>query len=163
MVTPAERAMNWLRSYIGGHSIVMEGRIDLVNNRLVRVDKKQMIDIMGDRWQPIGESELIRQTFINLQKYCMLNALCHINNSSHLFVFYRILEPGQYLLHHKPGDRNFLIYQSIDGQVNENDSSIIDLHEKYGDNSPYPSDSANCFIPAWKSNEEQVAWTFPLK
>ncbi|CAO3658222.1 unnamed protein product [Rhizopus microsporus] len=142
VVTPAERAMNWLRSYIGGHSIVMEGRIDLVNNRLVRVDKKQMIDIMGDRWQPIGESELIRQTFLNLQK---------------------ILEPGQYLLHHKPGDRNFLIYQSIDEQVNQNDSSIIDLHKKYGDNSPYPSDSANCFIPAWKSNEEQVAWTFPLK
>lgn len=68
MVTPAERASNWIRSYIGGHTTVFEGRIDVVNNRLVRVDRKEMLDIMSDNWRPSFESETLRHTFLKLKK-----------------------------------------------------------------------------------------------
>lgn len=68
ITTPNERSANWLRSYIGGHATVLEGRIDVVNNRLLRVDRKEMVDIMGGQWRPMLESELLRHTFSKLHK-----------------------------------------------------------------------------------------------
>lgn len=67
MTIYAERVMNWLRSYIGGHSIVIEGTIDVVNNSLVHIEKKEMVDIMED-WMPDRESEMLRQALSNLYK-----------------------------------------------------------------------------------------------
>lgn len=68
IITPKERSANWLRSYIGGHATVIEGRIDVVNNRLLRVERKKMVDIMGGQWRPMLESELLRHTFSQLYK-----------------------------------------------------------------------------------------------
>lgn len=68
-ITPAnERAANWIRSYIAGHATILEGRIDVVNNRLVRIDRKEMVDIMGGQWRPMLESELLRYIFSKLHK-----------------------------------------------------------------------------------------------
>ncbi|KAI8365268.1 uncharacterized protein BYT42DRAFT_596057 [Radiomyces spectabilis] len=67
-ITATERAHNWLRSYIAGHAMIMEGRIDVPNQTLVRVDKRHMRDIMGDKWQPIHESQLIRHIFTQAQE-----------------------------------------------------------------------------------------------
>lgn len=47
---------------------MLEGRIDVLKNRLVRVDQKQMKDIMSDNWKPTYESEMLRHTFLRLQK-----------------------------------------------------------------------------------------------
>lgn len=68
IITPKERSANWLRSYIGGHATVIEGRVDVVNNRLLRVERKKMVDIMGGQWRPMLESELLRHTFSQLYK-----------------------------------------------------------------------------------------------
>ncbi|KAG1183821.1 hypothetical protein G6F36_008160 [Rhizopus arrhizus] len=134
--------MNWLRSYIGGHSMLIEGRIDVVNNRLIRVVKKQMLDIMGDHWRPIEESEMLRHTF------------------SHL---HRTLEPGNYLLYRRAEEKNFLLYSSVDEHPKQNSAEIIDLQEKYKMNQPFLGHPKNSFVPAIKEQDGQVSWTFPLK
>ncbi|KAI8640033.1 hypothetical protein BD408DRAFT_348765 [Parasitella parasitica] len=68
ILTPSERASQWIQSYIGGHALVLEGRVDVLKNRLVRVDQKQMKDIMSDNWKPSYESEMLRHTFLRLHK-----------------------------------------------------------------------------------------------
>ncbi|KAG0910178.1 hypothetical protein G6F33_008120 [Rhizopus arrhizus] len=133
--TGAERAMNWLRSYIGGHSMLIEGRIDVVKNRLIRIVKKQMLDIMGDHWRPIEESEMLRHTF------------------SHL---HRTLEPGNYLLYRRAEEKNFLLYSSVDELPKQNSAEIIDLQEKYKMNQPFLGHPKNSFVPAIKEQKGQV-------
>ncbi|CAO3703067.1 unnamed protein product [Rhizopus stolonifer] len=106
MTIYAERVMNWLRSYIGGHSIVIEGTIDVVNNSLVHIEKKEMVDIMED-WMPDRESEMLRQALANL---------------------YKTLEPGCYLLGHETNEKHFVVYQSTEETLS---SDVLDLHGKY--------------------------------
>ncbi|KAL9542477.1 hypothetical protein MBANPS3_008593 [Mucor bainieri] len=143
ILTPSERASQWIQSYIGGHAFVLEGRIDVLKNRLVRVDQKQMKDIMSDNWKPTYESEMLRHTFLRLQK---------------------MLVPGNYILQHKPGDRNFIIYQGTDKM--ESASTGIDLYSKYGSSTiPTTSNPEAAFVPAWnmkESSSEQIPWTFPV-
>ncbi|KAL0139087.1 hypothetical protein V8B55DRAFT_1520595 [Mucor lusitanicus] len=145
ILTPSERASQWIQSYIGGHAFVLEGRIDVLKNRLVRVDQKQMKDIMSDNWKPTYESEMLRHTFLRLQK---------------------MLVPGNYILQHKPGDRNFIIYQSTEKL--ESASAGIDLHSKYESSAPLLPATSNpelAFVPAWnmeESSSEQIPWTFPV-
>ncbi|KAI9254035.1 hypothetical protein BY458DRAFT_521556 [Sporodiniella umbellata] len=104
VTTASERVTNWLRSYIGGHSIVIEGKVDVANNSLTSIKKKQMVDIMGD-WVPNYESEMLRQT---------------------IFSLHRKLKAGNYLLDHKPNDKCFVIYASTD-------DGTFDLHKKYSE------------------------------
>ncbi|GAN05948.1 hypothetical protein MAM1_0106c05424 [Mucor ambiguus] len=143
ILTPSERASQWIQSYIGGHAFVLEGRIDVLKNRLVRVDQKQMKDIMSDNWKPTYESEMLRHTFLRLQK---------------------MLVPGNYILQHKPGDRNFIIYQGTDKM--ESTSTGIDLYSKYDSSIlPATSNPELAFVPAWNmkgSSSEQIPWTFPV-
>ncbi|KAI9360540.1 hypothetical protein BD770DRAFT_38425 [Pilaira anomala] len=132
-ITPAnERAVNWIRSYIAGHATVLEGRIDVVNNKLVRVDRKEMVDIMGGQWRPMLESELLRHIFSKLHK--------------------NLLEPGHYLLQHKKDDHNFLIFQGTD--------TLSDLDLLSKKKLPILSKSDKSFIPAWSAIENQIPWTF---
>ncbi|KAK4516179.1 Fructose-2,6-bisphosphatase [Mucor velutinosus] len=143
ILTPSERASQWIQSYIGGHAFVLEGRIDVLKNRLVRVDQKQMKDIMSDNWKPTYESEMLRHTFLRLQK---------------------MLVPGNYILQHKPGDRNYIIYQGTDKM--ESTSTGIDLYSKYESSTlPATSNPELAFVPAWnmeESSSEQIPWTFPV-
>jgi hypothetical protein len=85
IVTSSDRTRNWLKSYIGGHAMVLEGRIDVVNNRLVRVDRKEMIDIMGPRWRPMLESELLRHVFTKLHKYAAFS-ICGKTKKANMFL-----------------------------------------------------------------------------
>ncbi|KAI8049990.1 hypothetical protein BDF21DRAFT_351199 [Thamnidium elegans] len=135
ITTAAERSTNWLRSYVGGHATVLEGRIDVVNNRLVRVDRKEMVDIMGGQWRPMLESELLRYTFSKLHKM--------------------LLTPGNYLLQHKKDDRNFLIFQAAE-KASDLDLSLKKIN-------PTLIKSEKSYIPAWSAIENQIPWTFSPK
>ncbi|ORX62452.1 hypothetical protein DM01DRAFT_1280127 [Hesseltinella vesiculosa] len=66
--TAQERSNHWLRSFLAGHATLLEARVDVPNNRITRVDQKQMRDIMGDKWQPLQESELLRFLFTELHR-----------------------------------------------------------------------------------------------
>lgn len=142
---------------------MLEGRIDVLKNRLVRVDQKQMKDIMSDNWKPTYESEMLRHTFLRLQKYVCLCVLSSIVGYDILTFFRRILVPGNYILQHKPGDRNFIVYQGTNEM--ESASTSIDLYSKYGSSTlPATSNPELAYVPAWnmqESSSEQIPWTFP--
>lgn len=135
IIAPIERSRNWLRSYVGGHATVIEGRIDVVNNRLVRIDRKEMVDIMGGQWRPMLESELLRHTFSKLRKM--------------------LLAPGNYILQHKKDDRNFLIFQASE-KASDMDLSLKKIN-------PTLIKSEKSYIPAWSAIENQIPWTFAPK
>jgi hypothetical protein len=50
MMTAGDRAKYWMTSYLQGHAPLLEVRIDPTTNQAVRLEKKEMVDIMGDRW-----------------------------------------------------------------------------------------------------------------
>lgn len=78
--------------------------------------------------------------------------------------FLRMLVPGNYILQHKAGDRNFIIYQGTDKM--ESASTGIDLYSKYSSSTlPATSSPELAFVPAWnmeESSPEQIPWTFPV-
>lgn len=49
-MTSGDRARHWMTSYLQGHAPIFEGRIDPTTNQLLRIERKEMVDIMGDRW-----------------------------------------------------------------------------------------------------------------
>lgn len=73
--------------------------------------------------------------------------------------------PGNYILRHKPGDRNFLVYQSMSTRESSVD---IDLYAMLKEGKPAMGSPENSFIPAWPASDkydekERIAWTFPPK
>jgi hypothetical protein len=50
IMTAGDRARHWMTSYLQGHAPIFEGRVDPTTNQLVRIERKEMVDIMGDRW-----------------------------------------------------------------------------------------------------------------
>ncbi|KAI8065950.1 hypothetical protein BC940DRAFT_240615 [Gongronella butleri] len=68
VTTATERAVNWLRSFVAGHAIVLEARVDVPNGRVYHVHKKNMADIMGDKWRPMQESNMLHYLFHQLHR-----------------------------------------------------------------------------------------------
>ncbi|KAG2173200.1 hypothetical protein INT43_004574 [Umbelopsis isabellina] len=131
-MTAGERAKSWMTSYLQGHAPLLEGRIDPITNQLTRIERKEMKDIMGDRWRPVQESEMLRQLLIKL----------------------RGLDTGSYLLRYSKKSHLINIWKH-----NAHEAKGYNLHERYQECKIEPEIP---YIPAWNGNKEQVPYTFPV-
>ncbi|KAI8575918.1 hypothetical protein K450DRAFT_259387 [Umbelopsis ramanniana AG] len=131
-MTAGDRARQWMTSFLQGHAPIYEGRIDPTTNSLVRIERREMVDIMADRWRPVQESEMLRQLLIKL----------------------RGLDVGDYLLRYSKGNYNLDIWKH-----NSDASKGYNLHHRYRD---IKIDPEPAHVPAWSGSKEQIPFTFPI-
>ncbi|RUP43699.1 hypothetical protein BC936DRAFT_136843 [Jimgerdemannia flammicorona] len=137
--TTTERARSWIYSYVRGHAHILVARFDVLRNEVIRVERRQMIDIFEGKWNPMPYSKLLH----------------------HLFTKLYALSPGTYLVAHKKGDWNVTVYKSTPSPPSSTSTSLYDLHDAHRSLPSLDGDSISTFVPAWGGPKGQVPWTFP--